>query len=292
MKLHLETNIVEGTPKEITEYLRLAEEGDKTKLPLFSFGHAHQPTNDTFQSFFGSIKIDKSSIGVRESLVYDEGAFYVTTSEGSESFLPVGIILKHHEGKTFKDSIGLGYIISNTSYVKRVDSEGDVIRKDRFELAKQLGIQLTSTTDFAVESSNRKFKVKGYCKDFKVGDIVTITGDDGDNLPQCKDKYSNFSYVYLHDLETIKEDLEEGEDDELLGYRYWYLEGTTFNKFVVLEVSPKGYFEDSTGKRYTYQAVSSHVKPIDRENASKYFERSKDRGYLLKYYPAADVFTD
>ena len=83
---------------------------------------------------------------------------------------------------------------------------------------------------------------------------------------------------------------DEAGEDKLLGYRYWYLDGTNFNKFVVLEVSLEGYFEDSTGKRYTYQAVSGYVKPVDNEYVCKAFERARGKRALLSYYPVVDEF--
>lgn len=42
MKLHLDNNIVEGTPKELVEYLKLVKtEGSN---PLFKFSHTHEST--------------------------------------------------------------------------------------------------------------------------------------------------------------------------------------------------------------------------------------------------------
>ena len=47
MKLNLETNIAEGTPEELVEYLRLVgEEEKKSGNKLFSFGHVHQLDGD------------------------------------------------------------------------------------------------------------------------------------------------------------------------------------------------------------------------------------------------------
>lgn len=42
MKLHLDNNIVEGTPKELVEYLKLVETEDIN--PLFEFSHTHEST--------------------------------------------------------------------------------------------------------------------------------------------------------------------------------------------------------------------------------------------------------
>lgn len=212
MKLNFETNIAEGTPEELVEYLRLVEEGEKNSdNQLFSFGHAHQPDEDTLKSLVGSlVKVADSYTGateaeqyVEEDSMHDVGAFYTVTEEASESLLPVGVILKHQQGNLFIDSKGQQCIISRPSFVKKVDSGGDVSRKDRFELAKQLGIQLTSTTDLAVEAKGKYFKVTEKYSYFDVGDLVTIDEDEGDNMPQCKDEQGNTIYIYLHHLEPV-----------------------------------------------------------------------------------------
>lgn len=72
MKLYLNSNLAEGTPEELVTYKELLKErGLDTEKSLFHFGHMHQPTEeeaeDTFKGFFGSLKLDKSSIGSEES---------------------------------------------------------------------------------------------------------------------------------------------------------------------------------------------------------------------------------
>ena len=89
---------------------------------------------------------------------------------------------------------------------------------------------------------------------------------------------------------TLLEKIEEVED-KLMGYTFWYLDTANFNTFVVLKASLEGYFEDSTGKRYTYQAVSGYAKPIDREDVREKFEEAKHYDCLLKYYSTVDEFT-
>lgn len=150
MKLHLESNIAEGTPEELVEYLRLVE-GNISDNQLFCFGHAHRPDEDTLKSLIGSlVKVDK---------------------------------------------------------------------------------EYTDSTESSTE------------------------GADG-----------------------------------LLGYTFWYLDTANFNNFVVLKASLEGYFEASTGKRYTYQAVSGYVRPVDREDVREEFERARDKRALLSYYPVVDEF--
>lgn len=75
-----------------------------------------------------------------------------------------------------------------------------------------------------------------------------------------------------------------------MGYNFWYIDGGVLNHLNVLEASPDGYFEDSKGRRYTYQAVSGLIKPIDREDACEKFEGARHMGRLLSYYPTIDVF--
>lgn len=69
MKLHLESNIVEGTPEELVKYQELLE-ADNSKKSLFHFGHEHQLTEEekqvTFQGILGSMKIDNSYVGSTE----------------------------------------------------------------------------------------------------------------------------------------------------------------------------------------------------------------------------------
>ena len=83
---------------------------------------------------------------------------------------------------------------------------------------------------------------------------------------------------------------DEEEEDKLMGYNFWYIDGGVFNHLNVLKVSLEGYFEDSKGRRYTYQAVSSLVKPVDNAYVREEFEGAKHSGSLLKYYPTLDEF--
>lgn len=343
MKFHLDNNIVEGTPEELVEYLRLVE--------------AEEGSEKSFED-------DKEE---EEDSVYDKGAFYTVTEEASESALPVGAILQHQHGKIFKDSQGKLCIITNTSFLDRGYVNSDVLKKQRFELAKQLGIQLTTTTDFAVEAEGKYFKVTVGYPSLDVGDLVTIDYDEEDTQPLCKDKYGNFSYVYLNHLElvdnlkgslvagdsytdsvelptdeaetastelkvgdrvkvldskhgaegeaTVTKVLENGDvklagtnkrgtyltnwsnhvsnlekiEDAPMGYTFWYIDGTQGRKLNVLKATLDGDFEDSTGTRYTQQAVHGLVKPIDRKDAREQFEEARHSGKLLKYYPAVDV---
>lgn len=352
MKLHLDNNIAEGTPEELVEYLRLLE--------------AESTEND---------KEEEEEV---YNDVYDKGAFYTVTDEAEDSALPVGAILQHQHGRMFRDSQGNLCIVSKPSFLDRGSTYklDDAIKQHSFELAKQLGIQLKSTTDFAVEAEGKYFKVTEPYTHLRVGDIVTIAKDTKDGQPQCKDRHGNFNYVLLRDLELLEDyeeeeefgaenysifspeaqtpstdiqvgdrvkvlkseggaegeatvtkvlnhgdveldgiskdgtyltnwsnhvsnlekievddkQAEEAEGDKLMGYNFWYIDGGVLNHLNVLKASLEGYFEDSKGRRYTYQAVSGLVKPIGREDAREEFEKARHMGKLLKYYSSGDIF--
>lgn len=363
MKLNFETNIAEGTPEELVEYLRLVEEGNKDNQ-LISFGHAHQPGEDTLKSLVGSSKEDDSYTYSTEILTEEEdlGEFYIVNDFNRA--LSIGTILKKVDKHTLKDSLGDEYLHVNVNAVEPIEEQLYDL-EDRFSFATQVGVRLRDTTDLARATEGDYFKVPDSYEDLMVGDTVTIAKDDRDNQPQCKDKYGNFCYVYLGHLELIQEptessieeedvevepptelqvgdrvrvleseggamgeatvtkvigdggvklegksesgtysnkwsnhvsnlekiesSTEEGEDN-LMGYTFWYLEGTTFNEFVVLKATFGGYFVDSGGSRYSYQAVSGYAKPIDREDVREEFEEVEHEGGLLKYYPTLDMF--
>ncbi len=262
MKLHLDNNIAEGTPEELVEYLRLV-------------GAEAESTENDKEEEEEEVYND----------VYDKGAFYVVTDEAEDSALPVGAILQHQHGRMFRDSQGNLCIVSRPSLLNRGSKYeiDEAVTQHRFELAKQLGIQLKSTTDFAVEAEGKYFKVTEEHADLDVGDVITITKDDKDNHPQCKDKYGNFSYVFLRYLELL--------EDAPMGYIFWYIDGTQGRTNNVLKASLDGDFEDSTGTRYTYQAVSGLIKPIKRKDVREKFEEAEHYDCLLKYYSTVDEFT-
>ena len=369
MKLHLESNIAEGTPEELVEYLRLVE-GNSSDNQLFSFGHAHRPDEDTLKSIVGSlVKVDKEYTDSTEEAEdeADLGEFYIVNVDNSA--LSKGTILKKTGNHTHKDSLGDEYLHVDANAVEHIDKQLYVL-EDRFNFATHIGIRLTDSTDLAQATEGDYFKVTDSYAYLNEGDIVTIAEDDRDNQPLCKDEYGNSFYVLLGHLELIQEptesstdeaetastelqvgdkvkvldsacgavgeatvtavhengeveiagtsregiyltnwsshvtllekieevedvevDPEEAEEEEaLMGYTFWYLDTANFNTFVVLKASLEGYFEDSTGKRYTYQAVSGYAKPIDRESVREAFEEAEREGSLLKYFPTIDMF--
>lgn len=353
MKLHLESNIAEGTPEELVEYLRLVE-GNSSDNQLFSFGHAHQPDEDTLKSIVGSlVKVDKEYTDSTEEA--DLGEFYIVNVDNST--LSKGTILKKVDKHTHKDSLGDEYLHVDVNALEHIDKHLYQL-EDRFNFATQVGVRLTDSTDLAQATEGDYFKVTDSYAYLNEGDIVTIAEDDRDNQPLCKDEYGNSCYVLLGHLELIQEPTEistdeavsastglqvgdkvrvldsacgavgeatvtavhengeveiagtsregiyltnwsshvtllekiEEVEDKLMGYTFWYLDTANFNTFVVLKASLEGYFEDSTGKRYTYQAVSGYAKPIDRESVREAFEDAEREGSLLKYFPTIDMF--
>ena len=116
---------------------------------------------------------------------------------------------------------------------------------------------------------------------------VTAVLEDGDVELAGTNKQGTYSEEWSNNVSNL-EKIEEEED--IKGYTFWYLEGSTLNNRNVLKTNLEGYFEDSKGRRYTYQSVHGLIKPIDNEYARKAFERARHNGKLLKYYPTVDAF--
>lgn len=196
MKLYLNSNIAKGTPEELVTYQELLKDRGLTK-DLFSFGHMHESTE---------YEADEQEV---DNSVYDKGAFYTVTEEASESVLPVGAILQHQHGRIFIDSLGQQCIISSPSFVERDSTYvlNDAIKQVRFELAKELGIHLTSTTDFAVEASDRTFKLKKDDTTLTKGELVNIIRDDNDRLPlvQSLEGSDRKDFVHISKLELVQD---------------------------------------------------------------------------------------
>ena len=116
---------------------------------------------------------------------------------------------------------------------------------------------------------------------------VTAVLEDGDVELAGTNKQGTYSEEWSNNVSNL-EKIEEEED--IKGYTFWYLDGSTFNNRTVLKTTLGGHFEDSKGRRYTYQAVHGLIKPLDREDAREKFEKAENYGCLLKYYPTADIF--
>lgn len=115
--------------------------------------------------------------------------------------------------------------------------------------------------------------------------IVTAVSEDGD----VRLAGTNITGRYLKNWSNHVSNLEKIEEDSPMGYTFWYIDGGVLNHLNVLKVSLEGYFEDSKGRRYTYQAVSGLVKPIDRVDVREEFEGARHSGQLLRYHPTVDV---
>ncbi|WFG33938.1 hypothetical protein F10086_16 [Staphylococcus phage vB_SauM_JDF86] len=118
--------------------------------------------------------------------------------------------------------------------------------------------------------------------------IVTAVLEDGDVRLEGRSDNGVYSYQWSNQVSNLEKI--EAEEDKPMGYTFWYIDGGVFNHLNVLKTSLEGYFEDSKGRRYTYEAVSDLIEPIDNENAREKFEEARHIGKLLKYYPSVDLF--
>ena len=114
---------------------------------------------------------------------------------------------------------------------------------------------------------------------------VTAVLEDGDVELAGKSRSGKYLTNWANHVSNI-----EKIEEDIIGYTFWYLDGSTFNNRTVLKVTLGGHFEDSKGRRYTYQAVHGLVKPLDREDVREKFEKAENYECLLKYYPTVDVF--
>ena len=117
---------------------------------------------------------------------------------------------------------------------------------------------------------------------------VTAVLEDGDVRLEGKSDNGVYSYQWSNHVSNLEKI--EAKEDKPMGYTFWYLDNVNYNNYVVLKTTIDGYFETSKGKRYYQHTVSDLVKPLDREDAREKFEEAKDKGALLSYYPALDVF--
>lgn len=140
----------------------------------------------------------------------------------------------------------------------------------------------TASTDIKVGDKVKVLKSKGGAEGEATVTAVLIGG-------AVELAGTNKNGMYLTDWANHMSNLEKIEDAPM-GYTFWYIDGTQGRKLNVLKATLDGDFEDSTGRRYTYQAVSGLVKPIDREDAREKFEEARHSGKLLKYYRAVDLF--
>lgn len=114
---------------------------------------------------------------------------------------------------------------------------------------------------------------------------VTAVREDGDVELAGTNKQGTYSEEWSNNVSNL-----EKIEEDIKGYTFWYLDGSTFNNRTVLKTTLGGHFEDSKGRRYTYQSLHGLINPINRENVREEFEEAKHSGSMLKYYPALDVF--
>ena len=147
-----------------------------------------------------------------------------------------------------------------------------------------------SSTDEAETSSTGLQvgdRVKVLRSEFGAEGEATVTAvlEDGDVELAGTNKQGTYSEEWSNNVSNL-EKIEEAPK----GYTFWYLDGSTFNNRTVLKTTLGGHFEDSKGRRYTYQSLHGLINPINRENVREEFEEAKHSGGILKYYPALDVF--
>lgn len=191
MKLYLDKNVAKGTPEELARYKEITSNSNnhlERRLEEVTNGLKPESLN---------IEVVDDEVGNPD---YKKGCFYTLTEEARESLLPVGVVLKHQSDRMFNDSLGVKYLITNQDYLKRdniFDFQDEII-KGRFDFAEQLGIRLNTTTDFAVEASDKTFKMKEDDFVFSKGELVKLVKDDKDRLPlfeSIKDNRNEFVLI-------------------------------------------------------------------------------------------------
>ena len=99
MKLHLESNIVEGTPEELVKYQELLE-ADNSKKSLFPFGHEHQLTETeqrakgNFKGLLGSLKV-KDSYASSTDIQVGDRVKVLKSASGAEGEATVTAVLEY-----------------------------------------------------------------------------------------------------------------------------------------------------------------------------------------------------
>lgn len=205
MKLYLDKNIAKGTPEELARYKEITS-------------NSNNHSERRLEEVTNGLKPESLNIEVVDDEVgnpdYKKGCFYTITEEARESLLPVGVVLKHQSDRMFNDSLGVKYLITNQDYLKRdniFDFQDDIIR-GRFDFATQLGIRLNTTTDFAVEASDKTFKIKEDVFVFSKGELVKLVKDDKDRLPLFESIKDNRNDFVLIDKVELTQDTDTEEE--------------------------------------------------------------------------------
>lgn len=205
MKLYLDKNIAKGTPEELARYKEITSNSNnhlERRLEEVTNGLKPESLNT---------EVVDDEVGNPD---YKKGCFYTITEEARESLLPVGVVLKHQSDRMFNDSLGVKYLITNQDYLKRdniFDFQDDIIR-GRFDFATQLGIRLNTTTDFAVEASDKTFKIKEDVFVFSKGELVKLVKDDKDRLPLFESIKDNRNDFVLIDKVELTQDTDTEEE--------------------------------------------------------------------------------
>lgn len=295
MKLYLDKNIAKGTPEELARYKEITSNSNnhlERRLEEVTNGLKPESLNT---------EVVDDEVGNPD---YKKGCFYTITEEARESLLPVGVVLKHQYDRTFKDSLGVKYVITNQDYLKRdniFDFQDDIIR-GRFDFATQLGIRLNTTTDFVVEASDKTFKIKEDDVVFAKGELVKLVRDDNDRLPlfeSIKDNRNDWILINKVELTQDTDTEEESPYNELQNEEelYDFYEvvdpeyfASSIKKGTILKRTSNSYtaFDEHYIKLVTSKGLgqkgrlrNSVIKPVSGSHIKERFEFAKEVGVIL-----------
>lgn len=286
MKLYLDKNIAKGTPEELARYKEITSNSNnhsERRLEEVTNGLKPESLN---------IEVDDDEVGNPD---YKKGCFYTITEEDKVSMLPEGVVLKHQYDRTFKDSLGVKYVITNQDYLKRdniFDFQDEIIR-GRFDFAEQLGIRLNTTTDFSVEASDKTFKIKEDDVVFAKGELVKLVRDDNDRLPLFESiKDNRNDWILINKVEPTQDTDTEKESpyNELqVGDRVKVLEsvdGAEGEATVTAVLEYGGVELSGTNKYGTYsEGWSNHTDNLEKVES---FEDEGVEEELYDFYEVVD----
>lgn len=175
------------------------------------------------------------------------------------------------------------------------EREAEVLKSGHMHVGYQEADSYTESTEISTDEAETA------STDIQVGDRVKVLkskfGAEGEATVtavledgEVELAGTNKGGRYLTDWSNHVSSLEKIEEEDTIGYTFWYLEGNILTDRNVLKTTFGGFFEDSKGRRYPYQAIHDLMKPLNREDVREEFEGAKHSGSLLKYYPALDVF--
>lgn len=176
------------------------------------------------------------------------------------------------------------------------EREAELLKSGHMHVGYREADSYTESTEISTDEAETSStglqvgdRVKVLKSEFGAEGEATVTAvlEDGEVEVAGTNKQGTYSEGWSNHVSN----LEKIEEDVSMGYTFWYIDGVYNRTNNVLKASLDGNFEDSAGTRYTQQAVSGLIKPLDREDARKHFEEAKHYDCLLKYYSTVDEFT-